>query len=65
MCRPVTCRTCAKTTWSGCGQHISQVKAGVPAANWCNGKHTDAEMLAANKAPKSGGTLMDWFRRRG
>lgn len=21
MCRPVTCKTCGKTTWAGCGQH--------------------------------------------
>ena len=65
MCRPVTCRICSKTTWSGCGQHIAQVKAGVAKDNWCNGKHTDAQMQAAQSAPKSGGTLMDWFRGRG
>ena len=37
MCRAVTCKTCGKTTWSGCGQHIAQVKAGVPAGHWCPG----------------------------
>ena len=31
MCRAVKCRVCGKTTWSGCGQHIATVKAGVPA----------------------------------
>ena len=31
MCRPVTCKTCGKTTWAGCGQHVAQVKAAVPA----------------------------------
>ena len=35
MCRPVTCKTCGKTTWAGCGQHVAQVKAGVPAGQWC------------------------------
>ncbi len=40
MCRPVTCKTCGKTTWAGCGQHIAQVKAGVPASQWCGG-HPD------------------------
>lgn len=39
MCRPVTCRVCGKTTWAGCGQHIAQVKARVPADQWCDGKH--------------------------
>ncbi|QLQ16402.1 MAG: hypothetical protein HZY73_12915 [Micropruina sp.] len=37
MCRPVTCRTCGKTTWAGCGQHVAMVKASVPASQWCNG----------------------------
>jgi hypothetical protein len=42
MCRPATCKTCGKTTWAGCGQHVAQVKASVPAANWCGG-HPKAE----------------------
>ncbi|MBB2499843.1 hypothetical protein [Amycolatopsis echigonensis] len=37
MCRPVSCRTCGKTTWAGCGQHVAQVKAVVPAEQWCPG----------------------------
>lgn len=35
MCRSVRCNTCGKTTWAGCGQHVDQVKAGVPAGQWC------------------------------
>ena len=42
MCRAVTCRTCGKTTWAGCGQHVAHVKAGVPAGQWCSG-HPKAE----------------------
>jgi hypothetical protein len=42
MCRPTTCRTCGKTTWAGCGQHVTQVKATVPADEWCSG-HPEAE----------------------
>ncbi len=37
MCRPTTCRTCGKTTWTGCGRHVSQVRATVPADRWCAG----------------------------
>ena len=37
MCRAVTCRKCGKTTWAGCGQHVSQVMAGVPASRRCAG----------------------------
>ena len=43
----ITCKTCGKTTWAGCGQHVDQVKAAVPASNWCNGQHTPAERAAA------------------
>lgn len=37
MCRAVTCKKCGKTTWAGCGQHVAQVKASVPAGQWCSG----------------------------
>ena len=53
MCYPVTCPTCGKTTWAGCGQHIASVKATVPASQWCNGKHTQSEIDAA-KAQQGG-----------
>lgn len=55
MCRATKCRTCGKTTWAGCGQHVAMVKAGVPAAEWCNG-HSAEESAAA---PRRG-----WFRTR-
>lgn len=50
MCRPVTCRVCGKTTWAGCGQHIAMVKASVPKNQWCDGKHTQEEIKAAQPA---------------
>lgn len=37
MCRATTCKTCGKTTWAGCGQHIDSVKRTVPAGQWCAG----------------------------
>jgi hypothetical protein len=37
MCHAKKCRTCGKTTWSGCGQHVASVKARVPAGQWCDG----------------------------
>jgi hypothetical protein len=37
MCRAITCRTCGKTTWAGCGQHVDQVLRGVAAADRCPG----------------------------
>jgi hypothetical protein len=37
MCQPVKCDTCGKTTWSGCGRHVEQVRLAVPAGEWCPG----------------------------
>ena len=37
MCRPVICKTCFKTTWAGCGQHVASVRASVAADQWCPG----------------------------
>ena len=54
MCHPVRCRVCGGTTWAGCGQHVAQVKASVPAGLWCPGGHTKEERAAAG-----GG----WFSR--
>lgn len=39
MCRPTTCTKCGKASWTGCGQHVDQVMAGVPRADRCPG-HT-------------------------
>ncbi|NWN89828.1 MAG: hypothetical protein HLX51_15055 [Micrococcaceae bacterium] len=50
MCRPVKCDVCEMTTWAGCGQHVSTVKASVPAGQWCNGQHTEQEIAAARAA---------------
>jgi len=35
MCRRVQCESCGKPTYAGCGQHIEQVLADVPAEERC------------------------------
>lgn len=35
MCYQVRCPKCGKATWGGCGAHIEQALAGVPAAERC------------------------------
>lgn len=35
MCRRVTCASCGRPTYSGCGAHIEQVLADVPPAERC------------------------------
>jgi len=42
MCSPATCRRCGKTTWAGCGQHVDQVMARVPAGDRCPGHRSEA-----------------------
>lgn len=49
MCHPTTCTTCGKTTWSGCGLHIAQVRTLVPTDQWCTGHETS--------------TSVNWLRR--
>lgn len=41
MCRAVTCRTCGKPTWAGCGEHVEQVLGSVPLDERCQGHDSD------------------------
>lgn len=53
MCSPTPCRTCGKTTWTGCGSHIDEVKAMVPAGQWCDGHGETAAADASGGAGRS------------
>lgn len=35
MCQKVSCDSCGKATWAGCGQHIDEALAGVADADRC------------------------------
>jgi hypothetical protein len=35
MCSPAVCPVCRKLTYSGCGNHVDQVFAGVPRERRC------------------------------
>ena len=37
MCRAVTCPRCGKATWEGCGEHVEEALAHVPAPERCRG----------------------------
>lgn len=54
MCRPVTCPTCGKTTWAGCGQHIDAVRATVSADQWCTCPRPDAPADGGSAGSGSG-----------
>ncbi len=46
MCRKVTCDSCSKATWAGCGMHIDSALKGVAEEERCEGWKT-------GKCPKS------------
>ena len=50
MCRRVTCPTCGKPTFAGCGMHIEQVLGDVPKAQRCKCNET-----AGKDKPEGGG----------
>ncbi|AXT84645.1 hypothetical protein C6I20_05180 [Aeromicrobium sp. A1-2] len=59
MCQAVKCRQCGKTTWSGCGQHVDAVMAGVAKSDRCPG-HTKA----ASQSESTSGGFLSRLRRR-
>jgi hypothetical protein len=63
MCRAVHCKTCGKTTWAGCGRHIANVKATVPAGRWCAGGHSTGEKTAAARSSGDGSFFGKLFGR--
>jgi hypothetical protein len=54
MCHRVTCRTCNKPSWAGCGNHVEQALAGVPKPQRCS-------CTAEQKASSQGGILSRIF----
>jgi hypothetical protein len=36
MCAQITCSSCGKPTWAGCGQHVDEALAGIPEADRCS-----------------------------
>lgn len=61
MCRRVTCPTCGKASWAGCGAHVEQVLGGVPRDQRCSCR----EAGAAARAPgeRGRGLLASLFGR--
>lgn len=49
MCRRVTCPTCGKPSWAGCGAHVEQVLGAVPRDQRCRCRETGASADPAEK----------------
>ena len=58
MCRRVSCGSCGKPSFAGCGMHIEQVLGDVPRAERCRCRE---EKAASNEAPASEG--QSWMQR--
>lgn len=59
MCTAVTCPSCGKVGWRGCGAHVEQVLRGVPEDQRC--KCHDKPAGTAEQTQKS---ILDWLRGR-
>jgi len=46
MCQQTTCRKCGKKSWTGCGQHVTQVMRGVPQSQRCQGHEAEPGFFA-------------------
>ncbi len=53
MCSPVTCSTCGKPGWRGCGMHVEQILGHVPKDQRCRCR----EQPAAGKSGEAKGFL--------
>lgn len=60
MCRRVTCPSCRKPTFAGCGLHVEQVLGDVPPEERCKCNEKLTIAPGATRAPRS-----IWKRLRG
>lgn len=64
MCRRATCKTCGRTTWAGCGQHVDQVMAGVPNDARCPGHPASGDAAEGGRlSPRALGKRITGRRR--
>lgn len=62
MCRRVTCGTCGKPTFAGCGAHVEQVLGNVPKAERCRCAETRSAAKSSQPSPAGDrGTKTSWW----
>lgn len=61
MCQRITCATCGKPTYAGCGRHIEQVLGAVPTQERCRCREDRA---TAPKAEERAPSLFERLFRR-
>lgn len=62
MCSRMTCSSCGKPSWRGCGAHVEMVLGDVPKADRC--KCREAASSGASNASVGSGALWDLFRKQ-
>lgn len=55
MCQRITCNSCGKPTYAGCGRHIEQVLGDVPVEKRC--------ACREQKQPRSQDAKESWVKR--
>jgi hypothetical protein len=51
MCHQITCATCNKPTWEGCGEHIEYALNGVPFNERCTCPRDQVKAAPNTKSP--------------
>jgi hypothetical protein len=51
MCHQITCATCHKPTWEGCGEHIEYALKGVPLDQRCTCPRDQVKAAPNTKSP--------------
>jgi len=51
MCHQITCATCNKPTWEGCGEHIEYALTGVPVTERCTCPREQVKAASNTKSP--------------
>ena len=51
MCHEITCATCNKPTWEGCGEHIEFALKGVPVTERCTCPRDQVNAAQNTKSP--------------
>lgn len=61
MCSAVTCPSCGKKGWAGCGAHVEQVLRGVPQEQRCQCRE---KKKAEGQPADMQKSVFDWIRGR-
>jgi hypothetical protein len=61
MCQRITCSSCGKPSYAGCGRHIETVLGDVPPDARCRCRESEQ---ATERPPKAGSWLPAWLGGR-